>query len=249
MQVRDSVASVAGFDALPPSEQVKLFGWFLHAHRRAERFNNESIRACFREADMPGPDVSVYLPRLANKKPPEVLKDSQGYRLAGNIRRAYDAKYGEHPTTVVVRTMLAALPSKVPNVAEREFLAEALNCYRVGAFRAAIVMTWNLAYDHLTRWILDNPTRLADFNTAIGKKYQKKSERIATLTDYEHFREAEILEVLRTSGLAPKNVVDILDEKLKKRNAAAHPSQVTISQPLADAVIIDLIDNVVLFLK
>jgi hypothetical protein len=56
------------------------------------------------------------------------------------------AKYGERKITVEVTKMLTDLPAKVPDVAEREFLDEALICYRNGAFRAAVVMTWNLAF-------------------------------------------------------------------------------------------------------
>jgi hypothetical protein len=45
-----------------------------------------------------------------------------------------------------------------------------------------------------------------------------------------------------------KNTTEILREKLKKRNMAAHPSQVTIQQSQADDVITDLVNNVVLTL-
>jgi hypothetical protein len=42
---------------------------------------------------------------------------------------------------------------KISDEAERLFLTEAISCLRAKAFRATIVMTWNLAYDHLLNWI------------------------------------------------------------------------------------------------
>ena len=50
-------------------------------------------------------------------------------------------------------------------------MTEALTCYRDRAFRATIVMTWNLAYDHLLNWIMAN--HLARFNAAISVRYPK----------------------------------------------------------------------------
>jgi hypothetical protein len=250
MQAREFVASVPDFHSLAPAEQITAFAWFLHAHDGAERFNNEMIRECYSDADIRPPQLAVYIPRLAEPKRGVLLKDARGYRLAGTVRAELDAAYGKHPTTIAVTKLLAELPAKIPNAEQREFFDEALNCYQVRAFRAAIVMTWNLAYDHVLRWVERDATRLAAFNTAIGVRYPKKTDRISVLTDFEAFKEAEVLAVLRAAHLnIGKNVLDILDEKLKRRNAAAHPSRVSIGQPQADAIIMDLVQNVVLLLK
>lgn len=252
MQAREFVASIPEFHSLPPAEQIMAFAWFLHSHDGAERFDNAMIRECYRDADIRAPDVSIYIPRLADKKRGGFIKDARGYRLAGAVRTEFDARYGKHPTTIAVTKLLADLPAKIPNIEQREFLDEALNCYKVSAFRAAIVMTWNLAYDHLLRWIVGDAHRLSEFNAAIVRKYPKRQERISDLTDFEQFKEAEVLAVLRTGQTQlniGKNVLDILDEKLKRRNAAAHPSRVSIGEPQANAIIIDLVQNVVLLLK
>jgi hypothetical protein len=249
MTAREFVSSIPDFHSLAPIQQIRLFAWFLHHHDGAERFDNEMIRECFRDADLRAPDVSVYIPRLADKKRGDFLKDARGYRLAGPLRQEYDEQYGQHPTTIAVTKLLTDLPPQLPHAEQKEFLDEALNCYRVRAFRASIVMAWNLAYDHLLRWLMADMKRLADFNTAIGVQYPKYTQRIGALVDFEKFKENEILTVLRSSKLVPKNIVDILDEKLKRRNAAAHPSRITIDQPQADVVILDLVKNVVLLLK
>src|SRR5258707_723648 len=136
----------------------------------------------------------------------------------------------------MVQKLLAELPDKVPDIVERVFLQETLNCYRVQAYRAAIVMAWSLAFDHVLRWILRDAVRLAEFNSAILVKYPKRvGVSIAKFEDFsEEFKEFEIIEVCRTGTLLSKDQIEILREKLKKRNSAAHPSTVIVTQPQAD---------------
>jgi hypothetical protein len=132
---------------------------------------------------------------------------------------------------------------------KRLFLVEAMTCYRAEAYRACIVMAWNLAFDHLLNWIVNDPTRLAAFNTAITKRYPKRTGIVIKNQDhFEDFKEFEVIEICQTASLISKNVIEILREKLKKRNAAAHPSQVVFVQSQADDVVTDLVNNVVLSL-
>ncbi|MDQ6436162.1 hypothetical protein RB623_19055 [Mesorhizobium sp. LHD-90] len=145
--------------------------------------------------------------------------------------------------------LLSDLPGKVPDLAEKTFLFEAMKCYRVEAYRACIVMTWNLAFDHLLRWIMRDAQRLADFNSAISRRYQKKASLMIISQDhFEDLKEAEVIEVCQTASLLSKNIIEILREKLKRRNIAAHPSQVVVTQSQADDVVTDLVNNVVLAL-
>jgi hypothetical protein len=58
-----------------------------------------------------------------------------------------------------------------------------------------------------------------------------------------------MIEVSRTAKLISKNLTDILRDKLKRRNMAAHPSRVQITQAQADDLITDLVHNVVLALN
>src|SRR5262249_22247653 len=95
-----------------------------------------------------------------------------------------------------------------------------------------IVMAWNLAFDNLLNWIVNDPTRLAAFNTAITKRYPKRTGIVIKNQDhFEDFKEFEVIEICQTASLISKNVIEILREKLKKRNAAAHPSQVVFVHP------------------
>jgi hypothetical protein len=58
-----------------------------------------------------------------------------------------------------------------------------------------------------------------------------------------------MIAVCRTAGLISKNTSQILEDELRKRNRAAHPSGVTFTQHQADAAISELVNNVILVLS
>jgi len=151
---------------------------------------------------------------------------------------------------VKVEKMLTDLPGKIADEAERTFLSEALTCYRHSAFRAAIVMTWNLAYDHVCRWILADPKRLAAFNTGIPKRNPKKAHvSITARPDFEELKEDETVDILGGVPGITDNIKNVLKEKLKRRNRYAHPSTLIVERAQVDDMITELVNNVVLHLK
>jgi hypothetical protein len=251
MQLSDFVDQVPGFDKLTPREKIKLFGWYLHVHEGKEHFNSDHIRACYKKLHLAYVDnIGRDLMRMSDYQTPDLLREKQGFKLTRPIRSELDAKYANQPSIQAVSKLLTDLPDKVPDTEEKVFLAEAINCYRVKAYRACIVMTWNLAFDHLLNWILKDPTRLQAFNDTIPKKFQKRVGVVMTKYDdfADEFTEREIVEVCNTAGICNGNIIKILREKLDKRNMAAHPSTVIVIQPQADDVVTDLVNNVVLAL-
>ncbi|MBL8690386.1 MAG: hypothetical protein JNL04_14870 [Rhodospirillaceae bacterium] len=249
MELGDLVNQVSGFDDAPPREKILLFAWFLHTHRSREIVDVPQIRACFSDLHIADPSVSKYVSRMVEYG--ELVKAKGGFKLERTARNALDAKYGVHYTVVQVSRLLGDLPGKVPDLAEKNFLSEAIRCYRIEAYRACIVMTWNLAYSHLLHWILSDATRLSDFNIAIGQRFPRRSSTQVSAYDsfLEEFKESEVIEICSTAGLLNSNVIRLLREKLGKRNTAAHPASVIVVQSQADDVITDLVNNVVLSLR
>jgi hypothetical protein len=247
MTLAEFIAQIPNFGGHTHTEKIKLLGWYMHTQEQRERFNQAEIRRCYDVLHLSPPELSTYFRRMVGRKPPELLKDTRGYRLEGNTRRKLDARFGVNSTTYAISKLLNDLPTQIPTLEERVFLSEALACYKVGAFRAAIVMTWNLAFDHLTSWILADPVRLAAYNTHIGVRYPKrKGFSVTRLEDFEEFKESEVIEICNTASLFSRNIVKILQEKLVRRNIAAHPSRVSVTQHQADDAITDLVTNVVL---
>ncbi|MCV3243013.1 hypothetical protein [Mesorhizobium sp. ZC-5] len=246
--IQDFSSSTNGFYRKSAVDQLLILSWFVETHEGRPFFDGSYMRKCFRDVGLDPPDMSVYLPRLVAKKPPQLVREKGGYRLAGGLRRDLDRRFGVDPVVAVVTQTLSELPQKVPDLAERAFLTEALNCYRVRAYRAAIVMTWNLAYDHLVRWLFKDASRIVALNAAIGTKFPKKSIVINNIEDLDDLKEYELIESCRVARLLDKNTVQILKDKLSRRNIAAHPSRVIINQHQADDTISDLVNNVILFL-
>jgi hypothetical protein len=247
MQLNELIEQVTGFDASPPREKIRLLAWWLHTHDGKELFGPTNIRECFSKIHIDEPPaLTTYLARMAATG--DLLLEKGKYKLARTVRTDLDKKYGAHHSVVAVSKILTELPDKVPNIAERAFLNEALKCYRIEAYRSCIVMTWNLTYAHLLDWILTEPPRLAAFNNAIPKKYQKKTSlHVAKYDDFtDELKEREVIEIANVASLFNSNIFRILKEKLDRRNIVAHPSTVVVVQSQADDVVTDLINNVVL---
>jgi hypothetical protein len=250
MELSDLVNQVSSFDGAAPGEKIRLFAWFLHTHRGMATFKTTDVRACYKKRHLPVPNIAMYLARMTEASPAKALRKGDNYNLTRAARTDLDAKYGIHQSIIQVSKILADLPDKIPNVDERTFLTEALKCYKIEAYRACIVMTWNLAYSHLLDWILKDQARLASFNAAISKRYQKMTT--LKITKYDEFldelKESQVIEICNTASLFNSNVFKILREKLDKRNIAAHPSSVVVVQSQADDVVTDLVNNVVVAL-
>lgn len=234
------------FDTRTPSDRISIVGWYLHERKGLETFDGPTLRATFKEMHAEPPPVSVYLPRMAAKRPPIMVKQGGGYRLAGPVRRSLSEQLGSSQSSVSISALLKALPDRIPTLSERVFLQETLACYKAGAFRAATVMAWNLAYDHLMRWMVADQRRLDEFNSSLAARFPKKAIVVKVATDLSELKESEVIDVLKSARLVTKNVADLLREKLIRRNAAAHPSDLVVSQHQADDTISDLVINVVL---
>jgi hypothetical protein len=248
MELGDLVSQVADFDKQPPREQIRLFAWWLHVHRAKETFVSADIRACYDNLHMSQSHIAQQLTRMVDAR--DLVKVRGNFKLERAVRTSLDARHGMHHSVVHVSKLLTHLPQQVPNVAERAFLAEALKCYRIEAYRACIVMTWNLAYSHLLDWVLADQTRLDRFNAAISRRYPKKTQ--LRVTSYDEFldelKESEVLEICNTADLYNSNIFKILKDKLNRRNIVAHPSTVVVVQSQADDAVTDLVNNVVLAL-
>lgn len=239
------VATIQDFHGWNHVKKIKLFAWFLHSQGK-EQFSSTDIRLIYEKlyADKPA-NITSLLDQLSEKNPKELLKDSRGYSLVGRLRDEMGRKYSTRPTAAYVSTLLRELPARLPNLAERTYLDEALACFNAGAFRASIVMCWNLAYDHLCEFVLTKHP--ADFNTQLPKSFPKADiSVVGKKDDFQELKESQVLQVCKSANIISGSLHKILKEKLDRRNIAAHPSGVVVAQPTAEEFIKDLIENVVL---
>jgi hypothetical protein len=250
MDLQEFVSLVPNFSALSEPDKILHLGWYLHTERKRDRFDVPAMRQCFEDLHMESPtNLARDMARLADRK--ALLRDGSGYRLHHDQRQKFDTLFSTRGAAVMIPRLLKDLPGRISDQGERVFLAEALKCYHAEAFRATIVMAWNLAYDHLLHWILREPARLSAFNSKIAAKVGPKRAwiTIAKREDFEDLRESEVIDICGTASLfASDNTKRVLGIQLTKRNLAAHPSLVEIGQPQADDAVYDLVTNVVLTL-
>ena len=80
----------------------------------------------------------------------------------------------EEPEKKEVSQSLKELAQQINDPAQKVFFEETIACLAAKAYRAAIVMSWNLAYDHLLGWLIKDQNRLKEFNAKLTKRSLRK---------------------------------------------------------------------------
>jgi hypothetical protein len=250
MTLGELADAVPDFASWKHADRIRLFAWFLHRHEGKPRFQPADVRRLYGALSLVEPaNYTRMLESLREAK--SLLRDADGLHLVKGLRDEFDKKYGQRPTRIAVHDLLTSLPGRVPNLAERVFLEEALRCFSVGAFRATVVMAWNLAFDHLCNHVLSNPQHLLAFNRQWPLVFAKhhRDSRVPAVSASEHFtefKESQVVVICRSAAIISGDVEKVLNQKLERRNSAAHPSTVAIEQLQAEEYVDDLVKNVVL---
>jgi hypothetical protein len=252
-ELEQLVESIDNFDSWGHGEKLKFFAWFIHSKKGEDRFDPAALRGCYETVGIEKPsNVNPYIATLEKKKPKDILRDGRGLYLPKHVKDNFEQRYGQRESTVQITNLLANLPQQVPDLAQRTFLDEALTCFRHGAFRAAMVMAWNLAYHHLCDFVLKN--KLAEFNQRWPLNYpgqhKNAQKRISKMEDFaDELKESEVIAICASARIVTGDMQKVLNVGLQRRNIAAHPSGATITPLQTEAHIEDLVLNFVLNLK
>ncbi|WP_175701425.1 hypothetical protein [Burkholderia ambifaria] len=237
------VSRINGFGGKSFTDKVEIFGWYLHENGGKPKFGPTDLLRCFEVAHESKPsNIHSIVHRLSTDRPARLLKDGQGYRLSAAVREQV-GKLVNRKTNTAVNALLTGLLSSVTNKDQQTFLDETIVCCNGKAHRAAIVMGWNLAYSHLCDRIFD--AHLVAFNANRTKIHPKLPE-IVKRTDFQEYGERQVIDVCRTASIVDKSIYKILQERLDRRNMAAHPSAVVFTSAQAEDLITDLVNNVLL---
>ncbi|WP_041741138.1 hypothetical protein [Collimonas fungivorans] len=240
----DFTRRIPAFDRKGFTAKIETFAWFLQEISAKPKFSPADIVKCFELSHSAKPSsVHTLLRNLCEKKPARLLKDSQGYRLTAAVREQLGKSLGQRASSGATTALLAGLIPNVTNTAQRTFLNETLICFNNKAFRSAIVMAWNLIFSHVCDRIFE--THAAVFNEQRQKVYPKLPE-LTKRTDFEDYKESQVIEICRGARILDATVCKTLTEKLGRRNTAAHPSSNVITEVSAEDMIVDLVTNVLL---
>jgi hypothetical protein len=248
--LRAFVTNINGFGDWGHAQKIRMFAWLQQFLRKKQRFQTGDINWCYDALSLRQTNTSQYLKNMEGK---ELLSDKGGYYCEGQFLARYNERYGTHDITLNVRQLVRDLVNVIPELGERDIFQEALICLRHDAGRAAIIMVWNIALYHLCQYILKH--KLAEFNDRLPIRYPRKwnPSDLPVVTKYDDFAEEmserELIEVCNSAGIITGDMYKVYVEKLGKRNSAAHPSTIHVTQVQAEGYIDDLIRNTVLLLK
>lgn len=138
-------------------------------------------------------------------------------------------------------TALTNIVAELTDPDEREYFSEAISCYRIKAFRAAVVLAWQAVVRRIHLECFAHS--LNALNTVLVKHDQKARE-IKSMDDLGVVKESILLDVARDLGIFDKNVKGVLVECLGLRNKCGHPGKYSPGPSKVAAYLEDLITHV-----
>jgi hypothetical protein len=239
--------AVGGVEGVKQADLIDLFAYFLIVECEENSVSPKQINQCFEACDLhPPARTAAHLSEGARHKPRSYIKTNDGYRLERARREVLAKLVVQDQTRRSPSIELRRLESKLQAGAQRQFLAETTDCLEIGAYRAAIVMAWILALDHMYAHVFKNYLQI--FNTTLANDGDKriKVKSIIKPADFTEMPESKFIELCRTAKIISNDVRKVLEQKLGTRNSCAHPSGIVVKRSKAEEFIEDLIENVVL---
>lgn len=230
------------------SDLLDFFTYHLTVEMEHPAATVKAVRACYEACDLACPSwIASHFSKGLKQKPRRFVKTSVGYRLENSRREGINKILGDSLPNSDVTSALNVLESQVPVGPKRDFLHETINCFGVKAYRAGVVMCWNLAMHHLQDFILADASRHASFNSVLARNTDTrvKIKAINKGDDFTEMSESKFLLFCRESKVITASVYNKLEGRLHERNSAAHPSGVKITAKAAEVYIEDLVENVI----
>ncbi len=239
-------SSLADFDGWASPKQIDYITYYLLKTKSQESVTVKQIEGVATKLDLkPYKRLPQYLSTNAgNKKGRYIKVKTGGYRLERNTFNEIDRIVSNEPAKVAVSEQLASLASQVSDPQENTFLNEALNCSKVQANRATVIMIWIVAMNHMRKYVFNN--KLNEFNAAFALNPDRRINTINQLDDFSIISEDKFILLMKSANIISNDVRKLLDEKLGTRNSAAHPSSVTITGHKSTEFALDVVQNVLL---
>lgn len=250
--IHDFLDLLPDYHTLDGKKLVDYISYYLQSEKGLKNFIASDLDDVYDEIPLPSyTRLRQYLSEESSKKASNakyVKNKIRGYTLTAPYFNQIKSEIGINPRKSVVSSSLLDLKDKLINKEEKMFLEEAITCHQFNANRAAIVMVWGLIIAHLKNKTVSN--KLQEFNTAISNwNTNNPKNKFNQIIDYDSFEEIpdfKFIELLKMAGLITKTQKEILQEKLKVRNSAAHPTSIAINSAKTNEVILDLIENILL---
>jgi hypothetical protein len=174
---------------------------------------------------------------LVAAKDQQVAQLAKGWKILEPGLKAIEEYY--KPEAAIIRETRHALKSHLDTIQDKQrrmFIEESIKAFDVGAFRAAIVLSWVGAVHILQEHIIAK--HKAAFNAAGAARMAKaavKGEKynfaaVKSLKDFGVISEAELLQLCQDAGIIHKAEKQALGERLDLRNQSGHPNPMIFAE-------------------
>lgn len=234
---------IENFSSLSQKEQVKLVSFFIVIESKNEYFTTSIIKDEFIKSHLHIPsNISNELLKLKKEKILIQTKNWYSFNRIAKSKISEEQLWINHIKET--NNILQGLINLVKNDNQKKFLEEAIKCFDIKAFRAAIIMTWLLTLDILYDYVLISDN-LEKFNSAVLVQGKYKKNQFLDKENFSVIKESDFIELLKTSKLITNDIRKLLDEKLWIRNSCAHPNSILIEDYKAINFIQDIVKNVI----
>jgi hypothetical protein len=235
------VATIVGFEGLPVPIQSDLLALYLLTGGGAA-FVGSATTASLRIAlRLPAHKrLPAYLSektRKRGKAKPLYVKVKEGYVLERGYAARLEQEYLGRPVTRHLATSLRGTLAAIGDPAIKSYLEEAIAAFEHDHRRAALILTWCVAYGLVRDWMFRN--HLAALNTAMAA--WKYPIQIAKLDDFQDLTESTVLDTARKAAMLSREQHKTLKGLLDLRNSFAHPT----TKPITPAMVEAYIDTVI----
>jgi hypothetical protein len=249
MKIEEFADNITDFYSMNSSDQIKYLVYYLLIVCKQDGVRPNEVKKLFENLHiLPYSNISKYLNEKSSGKKQSRLfvKKKDSFYLLKETKEQVDLTYINSKPKLKVSAELKDLAIKITNPNQNAFFEETIKCYSVGAYRATIIMIWNLTVDHLFEYILAK--KLTEFNIVLAANTDKriKITCVSIKDDFNEMPENKFIEFCRSAKIISNDVRKILDTNLGIRNSAAHPSNITFTENKTISIVEDLINNVLL---
>lgn len=249
MKIEEFTDEIVDFYSMSSSDQIKYLVYYLLIVYKQDGVKPFEVKKLFESLHiLPYSNIPKYLNEKSSGKKLDRLfiKKKDSFYLIKETKEHIDLNYNHSKPKLKVSAELKDLAIKITNPNQNAFFEETIKCFAVGAYRATIIMSWNLTVNHLFEYILAN--KLTEFNIVLAGNMDRRI-RITSVSikdDFNEIPENKFIEFCRSARIISNDVRKILDTNLGIRNSAAHPSNISFTENKTISIVEDLINNVIL---
>lgn len=167
----------------------------------------------------------------------QVAQLASGWKLLAPGLKAIEKFYTpEAPMVAETRHSLKSHLIKISDEQRKTFLEEAIRCFDVKSYRAAVVLSWVGAVHIIQEYVVAK--HRSNFNSAGAARAAKTAANgrpflfspIKSIKDFGTLGEGDLLQVCQDSGIIHKAEKQVLEDRLNLRNQCGHPNPVVVAE-------------------